>query len=228
MLEAHDQLAADGRLLRVVMIVALACTTRVMATGEGNRIIDAEPYDQLVMRAEGKVFKLAPIEMPERVPLHDQDPESHLVVRLFDRPQQKYQVQWKHIDHVVLFEELVLAEAARLVAEKKYDEAHQYFLFLHAQSPDFPGLAAARQDCLLREATQFLEQQRHDQALLVLTELYAQNRDHPALRDAMGSVVNALVESHFAAGRIAAARNWWNSWPGGTRITRWSPRAAGS
>ena len=82
-------------------------------------------------------------------------PESHLIVRLFDRPQQQYQVQWKFIDRVELFEELALGEAAKLVAEKKYDDAYKYFMFLHARSPAFPGLASARQDCLLSEAKTF-------------------------------------------------------------------------
>ena len=170
------------------------------------RIIDGEPYDQLVLRAEGRVFKLVPIDMARRAPLRDQDPESNLVVRLFDRPQQKYQVQWKFIDRVELFEELVLGEAAGLVAEKKYDDAHQYFLFLQARSPEFPGLAAARQDCLFSEARTSSSRNAMTRSLLILTELYAQNRDYPGLREAMGSAVNALVESHFAAGKVAAAR----------------------
>jgi hypothetical protein len=184
----------------------LACAFHVSAAGGEERIIDAEPYDQLVLKAEGRVFKLALIEMAKRAPPRDQDPESHLIVRLFDRPQQRYQVQWKFIDRVELFEELVLGEAAKLVAEKKYDDAYQYFIFLHGRSPEFPGLAAARQDCLLSEAKHFLELQRNDQALLVLTELYEQNRDYAGLRDAMGSAVNDLVERHFASGQDAAAR----------------------
>ena len=196
----------NGPVWSALSWVVLACAVHVSAAGGEERIIDAEPYDQLVLKAQGRVFKLAPIEMAKRAPLRDRDPESHLIVRLFDRPQQQYQVQWKFIDRVELFEELALGEAAKLVAEKKYDDAYKYFMFLHARSPAFPGLASARQDCLLNEAKHFLELKRNDQALLVLTELYEQNRDYAGLREAMGLAVNDLVESHFASGQDAAAR----------------------
>ena len=98
----------------------------IAAWGE-QRMIDVEPYDQMVLKGQDRLFKLKPIEMARRVPLRDQPPDAHLVVRLFDRPRQQYQVDWRLIDRVELFEELVLREAAGLVAARRFDAAHRVF-----------------------------------------------------------------------------------------------------
>ena len=138
--------------------------------------------------------------------LSGKGPDDVLVVRLADRPEQKYQVNWSAIERVELFEELVLREAAQLVAGKQYEEAHEYYVFLHRRNPEFPGLSAARQSCLLSEARHWLDRNRAPQALVVLLELWEQNHDYPELPQVLGTAVDHMVAQYFAAGQDAAAR----------------------
>ena len=104
-----------------------------------ERIIDQEPSDQLVLKGDARVFKLVPLDMAKREPVSGKDSEEVLVVRLADHPEQKYQVKWRAIDRVVLFEELVLQEASRLVAGKQYEEAYPCFVFVHRALRNFPA-----------------------------------------------------------------------------------------
>ena len=190
----------------VLVWSALMYATRLSAVFGAERIIDQEPHDQLVLKGDVRVFKLMPLDMAKREPVSGKDPDDVLVIRLADRPEQKYQVKWSAIERVELFEELVLREASRLVAGKQYEEAHEYYVFLHRRDPEFPGLSAARQSCLLSEARHWLDQKRAPQALVVLRELWEQNRDYPELRQAIGTAVDQMVEGYFGAGQDAAAR----------------------
>ncbi len=191
------------------MCAGLVCADvrpRLSVVFGGERIIDQEPYDQIVLKGDVRVFKLMPLDLAKREPLSGKDPDDVLVVRLAERPEQKYQVNWSAIERVELFEELVLREAARLVAGKQYEEAHEYYVFLHRRDPEFPGLSAARQSCLLSEARHRLDQNRAPQALVVLRELWEQNHDYPGLPQALGTAVDHMVAQYFAAGQDAAAR----------------------
>lgn len=181
------------------------------------RIIDERPFDRLQVKEpdkeEIKSLKLVPLEMKKRRPITKRpEDDQRLVVRLLSRPEQQYQVEWKHIDKLQLYEELVLEEAAALVEQKRFDEAHEYYRFLEQQAPDFPGLKAAAQRCLLVEAAYWHQQERSDQALALLNELHSQNPDFPGLPRALEVVVDNLIERDLAAGKPAAARQLLLDW----------------
>jgi tetratricopeptide (TPR) repeat protein len=144
--------------------------------------------------------------MPRRQPLAREGGDAKLFVRLFDRPQQRYEVAWAAIESVKLFDELVLEEAAGLAKEKKFDEAYEYYLFMEQRDPRFPGVAEGMQNCLFQEALHWKQQGRFDQALALLNELHGRNANFANLEPALAEVVDRLVAGHFEAGRYAAAR----------------------
>ena len=171
-----------------------------------ERLIDQQPFDQLTLKEGGKVFRIVPLELEKREPLREEDRGEWLLVRLLDRPGQQYQIRWRDIDSLRLFEELVLAEAARLVDSTDFDQAHAFYRFVQRRAPEFPGLLTARHTCLYREAEYCLGQSHYDYALALLDELYRQQRRYPGLKKITGRVVDRLVENYFSKGHHVAAR----------------------
>ncbi len=171
-----------------------------------DRIIDQPPHDLLTLKKDAATLKIVPLELKRRVPLREQDRGESLVVRLLKRPEQRYQVQWRDIDRVQLFEELVLAEAAELTAEGDFDTAYEYYRFIEQRSADFPGLAAARHQCMYREAEHWLRQGKYANSLVVLNELYQRASRFSGLKEMSGRVVDRIVEEYLAKGQHVAAR----------------------
>ncbi|MBI1900500.1 MAG: hypothetical protein HYS13_05225 [Planctomycetia bacterium] len=171
-----------------------------------TRLIDREPFDELTLKAEETPIKLQPLALEPRRPLRGQAADSKVRVRLFDRPQQQYEVTWADIASLKLFEELVMGEAAALVQARKFDEAYPYYVFLEKNYAKFPGVPQAFQQFLFQEAKFWQERGRLDQSLALLTELHARNASFEGLEAAMGEIVDALVARHLAASRYTAAR----------------------
>jgi tetratricopeptide (TPR) repeat protein len=171
-----------------------------------DRLAEELPFDELVIKGDERVFRLVPIEMAKRTPLARGAEDEELIMRLLDRPEQKYAVKWGDIERITLWEEKSLQAAAEQVGAGRFAEAYASFLRVQGSSPGFPGLEKARQDCLLAEGRQRLAAGQPEAALVPLRELCQRNRDYPELSAMMGSVVDQLVERDFAAGRDAAAR----------------------
>lgn len=185
------------------------------------RLIDQEPFDQLTLVPgpapsvpEGQeakppdpvVLKLRPLEISPRRPLVPGQPDEEVRVRLFERPEKQYEVAWRHIQEVRLFEELVLAEAAALVERQRFDEAYPFYVFLEGRDAEFPGVAAGIQLCLFREASYWHKQNESAAALALLHELYRRNPAYDKLPAALNVVVDKLAGEHLAAGRYSAVR----------------------
>ena len=185
------------------------------------RLIDQEPFDQLLLKPgpapsvpegqeaqppEPEVVKLRPLEMTPRRPVVPGEPDEEVRLRHFDRPLKQYEVAWRHIQELRLFEELVLTEASGLVDRQLFDEAYEFYLFLEARDAEFPGVAAGMQRCLFLEASSRHRAGESAQALALLLEVYRRNPVYDKLAGAFGTVVDKLAAEHLAAGRYAAAR----------------------
>ncbi len=179
--------------------------TRVVAQ-EPPSLIDAEPYDVITLKEDGQQFKLLPLEMATRRPLSPASASSTLLVRLLKRPEQQYQIKWADIESLQLFEELVLAEAAKLVEKKLFDDAYEYYEFVKRRAPTFPGLAEAVRLCMFREAENWQQLGQYQHVLSLLNEVYDQDARYPGLQQALGVAVDRLVEQYFSAEQNAAVR----------------------
>ena len=171
-----------------------------------DRLDEEIPFDELVIKGDERVFRLVPMEMAKRAPLPRGAEDEELVMRLLDRPEQKYAVKWGDIERITLWEESRLRATAEQIGAGRFAEAYASLLRVQESSPGFPGLEKARQDCLLAEGRQRLAAGQPEAALVPLRELCQRNRDYPELSAMMGSVVDQLVERDFAAGHDAAAR----------------------
>lgn len=198
--------SAVSNQVRVTLVFSALLTSHFSASclvaQEASRIIDEEPFDRLVLK-DGKSVRLQPLKGKRR-PLQAL-PEA-LTVRLLENPLQAYQVASDAVAKLELFEQLVLAEAATLVEQKRFDDAYDYYRFLERQSADFPGVREAFEQCLFREAGHWQRVGRPDQALVLLDQLHRRNAKFEHLDRAMGAVVNLLVDERLKARQYSAAR----------------------
>lgn len=193
-----------------------------------KKFFQQEPYDLITLdkQNDNKELKVLPLQLPERR-LPDQVKRvGKLKVRLFDDRADEYEVAWRNIDKVDFFEELVLREAAKVVAEagsltgagqaaeaqQKYDEAFEFYQFLLRFYPATPGLAGAIQDYLYLNAGSLFRAGRIEEAFAILEELYSQNPKYQyqggpqTALAAMERAGDRMIALYADAGNYRAAR----------------------
>lgn len=174
-----------------------------------QRMFEREPYDELTLRDNGqeRVFAIVPLDLqPRRLPERRQ-PTDRLRVRLLDDPEQKeYEIRWRDIVRIRLFEELIEAEARTLLDQGKFDEAFPYYEHLHRHYPRWPGLRAALGYYRFREAEALLQQQKYEEALLILNELWVHDPEYPGLQAQLSAATAALVARRLEQKNYEAAR----------------------
>lgn len=176
------------------------------AAWAADPLYELEPFDKITLNEanKGVVLKVQPLDFPKRrIP---QDPPAKLVVRLLDQPDEAYEVQWSAIAKIELFEQMVLAEGRRLVAQGQLDDAYDYFKFLEDKDPTYPGLQEAIEEYLYEEAKSLQLRKQYPGALAMLQELHARRPERPGLDRAMGVATEKQVEVYLASGNYPAAR----------------------
>lgn len=186
---------------------ALAVVACVAPCAAQDRVFEQRPFDQIVLKpsAGGQTLKVQPLALPgRRVP--NPLPAGQLVVRLVDQPAQPYEIAWSDIQRVELFEQVILNEATSLASAGKYDEAFDYFVYLHENYPQLPGLGSATARYLQRNAAAEFRAGRHDRALAILISLYERDPDAQGLARAVDAVADRIISEHLRARDLRAAR----------------------
>ena len=96
------------------------------AEAEDTRpLYQREPFDLIKLDEAnaGEVIKVVPVKRP--LPKNP-SPTATLEFSRFDQRNRKYQVPWRNIVEVKLFESMLVEEAQRLTNEKQYDEAYRF------------------------------------------------------------------------------------------------------
>ncbi len=179
--------------------------------GVTGSVLDEAPFDVITLKkdAGNRSVKVSPIDFPGRkVPQSAKDTDRFRVTfTLF--PDRIYEILWKDIEKVILFEELVLQRANVLLEQKRFSEAFEHLDFLMKNYPQTQGLLKLRRDFLFRSATEMAGQRRLPHALGVLEEFqraFPDDKDKDKIRNAISNVSSQLVESYFIANDLATAR----------------------
>jgi tetratricopeptide (TPR) repeat protein len=173
-------------------------------------LLDEEPFDivTLTKDASGRSVKVAPIDFPNRrVPTSVKDGEK-LQVTILLFPTRRYEVAWKDVAKVWLYEQMILDRAKGLVSQRNYGEAFEHLNFLMVNYPQTAGLASLRQEFLIESAADLLQQKRLPHALAVLEELQKTfpNYQRDRVRSLIATVSNDLVQSYFDKNDLATAK----------------------
>ena len=180
---------------------------------EAKRFFEQEPYDIITLNAanENKVIRVFPLALPDRKIPEKPKPSDKLRIKLVEDGSE-YEVAWNDIAKVELFEQMVLAEANRITAEGKFDEAYDFFVFLLSYYPNAPGVAEGRQTYLYLAAGSAFRQKKYDEALAVLEELLALNPNYrggensPTLLQILGNIADPLLTRYVEKEDFRSAR----------------------
>jgi tetratricopeptide (TPR) repeat protein len=208
------------RSLRRSIAFILALTLGTIAYSAENatpanpdRLIDRTPFDQVTLDQEsgGKTLEVMPLDLPQR-PLAVVPQEGTLRLRLLEQPIDVFEVAWPNVARVRVFEELLLAEAIRLTAAGRYDEAYDYFARLSAEHPSLPGLSAAISEYLRQNALALYQGGERDRALALLITLHQHDPRFAGLAGAVQTVAGEIIQRYLRDGDYLAARGVLDLW----------------
>lgn len=189
-----------------------AQTEKVLAEiGVTGSVLDEAPFDIITLNKEagGRSVRVNPIDFPNRkVPTSPGEGDRFRVVfPIF--PGRVYEIIWKDIDKVVLYENLVLQQANKLIEQKQFSEAFEHLEFLKTNYPQTPGLQKIRRDFMYRSATEMAGLRKLPHALAVLEEFqrsFPDDKDKDKIRNAISTVSSQLIEGYFTANELGTAK----------------------
>lgn len=221
-------MAHKSAILCVLCLVCSLTARRAIAADEP--LYDQVPYDQLTLDADNDhaVLKIKPLTLPAGKVLGKGRRGEKIVVQLFDQPNKEYEVEWRAIEKIETFGELVLAKAKELSAAGQFDEAYDYYRALQARHPSLPGLQAGIEDFLFAEAASLTRAEKFDRALALLYELHRRNPQRPGLDNALAQATEKVVERYVDAANFPAARrlirNLAGRYPNQPAVAKWEQR----
>jgi len=211
----------------LAFVLGICLAGRALAEGP---LFEQDPFDQVTLDEDngGAVLKVKPLDLPDRRLPAKPDPDANLVIRLVDQPDKKYEVAWKSIRKVELFEQRLLDKAKELVAADSMDEAYNYFRFLEENYSQMSGLSEAHDEFLFKQAKAFFGKQQYRNALGVLRELHRHSPQRAKLDNAMGGMTEKLIEQYAATADYASIRALLRSlvacYPNHPLVAKWETR----
>ena len=179
--------------------------------GVTGSVLDEAPFDIITLKKEeqGRSVKVKPIEFPGRKLPESPKESDRFRVSFTLFPDRVYEIAWRDIEKVILFEDLILQRANILSEQKKFREAFEHLDFLSRNYPQTPGISKLRRDFLYRSAIEMAGQRRLPHALGVLEEFqrnFPNDEKKSSIRAAISNVSGQLIKSYFDANDFGAAR----------------------
>lgn len=181
------------------------------AVPTGPPVYERYPFDRVFLKPNlappGEDAKdVERLELPGRRRPENPRASEKLRVRFLDDPTQEFEVRWGDIDHIDLFEELVLGEAQALIAAGRPTDAFGHYQFLDRFAPDFPGVKEAIEGFLFNDAKTQFGGKQYDSALTALFELVDRNPLFPGAQKALATTINKLIDSQVQKKNFLEAR----------------------
>lgn len=198
------ELATIGMLL---VGIARVCGQEAAEKDE-TPIYKVDPYDLVILTKENdsSILKVLPLNIPGRQIPESPMPRDRLRLTLFDRRNRVFELEWRHIEEITLFEGMVLDAAKKLIDQKKLDEAYDYLAFLVNEYPNTEGLRSTWENYLVADAFAAFQANRYADALFLLEDVRQVNPNRAELQRAVGRVFDRLISGHIAKGEFLAAR----------------------
>lgn len=175
-----------------------------------ERLIDRKPFDRIMLNSanDDAVIETDLLELPERKPGFAKPEEGTLTLRRLTDPSFLYEVDWKAIAKIELYEEMIFAEAEKLTDAGDFSRAFDDLAFLKKNYPDLQGLEEAIERHLWREASALFAAGKREEALPVMLSLYQRNPQFPRLGAAIEAESKFLIAQALDSGDYTAAREW--------------------
>ncbi len=187
--------------------------TSLHAQNDERPLIDTPPFDVVVLTqtAGGKAVKIAPL--PQRN--YDNRPADteKLQVVLLSHPERKYEILWRDIEKLNLYERMIYDEAMKKLGEKDFINAFMNLSFLMQNYPKTPNLEKLRRDFLFQSAAVMFAESRSEfsryfQTMSTLEELRATAPDYEAnsVMAGLAKVTDTLLKYYESKGDMASAK----------------------
>ena len=177
----------------------------------GSILDEQTPFDIITLKQEagGRSVRVNTIDFPDRkIPVAPKETDRFKVTfPVF--PDRIYEIAWRDIETIYLYEQLIAQQANKLLEKKQFGEAFEHLNFLLVNYPSTPGLQKLRRDFLYQSAIDMAGQRRLPHALAVLEEFqrtFPEDKDKDKIRNAISNVSSQLVESYFTANDLSTAK----------------------
>lgn len=200
------------------------CSSRVLGQGpaakqtaavadEGVPLIDMPPFDVIVLTpaAGGKSIKIAPVV--DRNLTQRPSDSTKLEVVLLSHADRRYEIAWRDIARLDLYERMVYDEALRKLGEKDFISAFMNLSFLMRSYPETPNLEKLRRDFLFQSAAMMFAESKSDfsryfQTMSTLEELRATAPEYEQASVNLGlsRVTDALMRHYQSKNDLGSAK----------------------
>lgn len=178
--------------------------------GIAGSLLDLPPFDIITVTAEagGKSVQVNLLDLPNRTLPTDPKPAERLscVVSLF--PDRTYEILWKDIAKITLWEQLLLERAKGLLAKKRFSESFEHLTYLLENYPALNGLNGLQQEFLFSSARDMATAGDFQHALSTLEQLHKQFPTFRSaeIRNAISGVASRLLEDLITKRQYSIAR----------------------
>ena len=117
-----------------------------------------------------------------------------------------YRVKRASIKKVDYFEDLLMAEADRLIINKDFAKAFEHYLLVKARNPTWKGLEERVQKLLFEEGSWALVEQDREKDVRLLRELFTRKSDYPNLGDKLATAYGGRIGESFEKGSYPYGR----------------------
>ena len=136
----------------------------------------------------------------------DDDSAAVLAIHLIAGEIRDYQIRRASVRSIDYFEDLLLAEADRLIMARDFTRAFECILRVQTRDPKWKGLDDRANRLLFTEGSTALLQNDGERGLRLLRELFARKPDFPGLADKLAHSYGARAGRAFELGLYARGR----------------------
>jgi tetratricopeptide (TPR) repeat protein len=176
---------------------------------EEGPIIDQKPFDLIYLTAEAGSgeFKVLPIEFPNRTIPSDPSKAEKIQVVLVKFPERRYEIAWKWIEKIELYEDMVIKDALARLDQKDFIGAFQNLSFMMRRYPNFPRLAEMQQEFIWKSLLMSFQGDILDQSLSAVEELrrIAPNYKEREAASALNRIAQLMIDRYEKKGDLSSA-----------------------
>ena len=138
----------------------------------------------------------------------DEDAAESITIHIADGPDdvRDYRVKRASIKTIEYYEDLLLAEAERLSAERRFGSAFEHLLKARERNPEWPRLLESADKLLFNEGNYSLLEGDGERGLRLLRELAARKPNYPELADKLGNAYGTRATKAFELGLYTLGR----------------------
>jgi tetratricopeptide (TPR) repeat protein len=175
------------------------------ASEDEQSLLEQAPFDEILLK-DGTSVRVEPLRLTNRRLPENPRPTEKLVVRPIDKPGEDFEITWKDIDRVQLYEQQLLAKGQAAASSGNSAKAYEYFDFLERHYPQAPGVKEAVERLIYQDAQAYQRRQEFEYVLVLLNQLYDRNPRFAGLDRALSVTTDALISQKLAAQQYSAAR----------------------